>query len=72
MKNEMAYYRAAQAADNSFQAALEAEFGPGANRFEIDRSKWTRAIKAALSAKIAADEAWLATNPRTTVYSKWS
>ena len=55
----VAYYKAAKAADDAFQAALEAEFGPGANRFEIDRSKFTGAIEAALYAKTAADNMWL-------------
>ena len=53
-------FNEAYAADDNFQRALEDQFGPGANRFEINRKQFNLSVKLALTQKKDADKAWIA------------
>ena len=61
--NDTAYealYRAALKADDDFESAIRAQFGPHASRWDYHESKYNAATAAAYSAKVDLDKAWLA------------
>ena len=61
--NDTAYealYRAALKADDDFESAIRAQFGPRATRWDHDKSKYNAATAAAYSAKVELDNTWLA------------
>ncbi len=55
-----ALYRAALKADADFEAAIRAQFGPHASRWDYHESKYNAATIAARDAKITLDKTWLA------------
>ena len=55
-----ALYRAALMAGDDFDAAVKAQFGRNASRWDHDKSKHNAATAAAYSAKVELDKTWLA------------
>ena len=55
-----ALYRAALKADDDYDAAIRAQFGPRATRWDHDKSKYNAATAEAYSVKVEIDKTWLA------------